>query len=245
MKLFFSSFLLLLVCLYSSASLWAQDLERGESYFKEGINFEHKPSNFASRFRFRMQNRFTYQTEESQNISPDVVDFTVRRLRLRLDGTVKDPRFLYRIQLSFTRGDMDFDRTQYPNILRDAVVGWKLSDKTTIWYGQTKLPGNRQRLISSGSQQFVDRSILNATLNIDRDLGAQLTHWTGEDMPLALKLAITNGEGRATDNRDDGLSYTGRVEWMPLGSFKDDGDLFEGDLARESRPKIALGPATT
>jgi hypothetical protein len=136
---------------------------------------------------------------------------------------------------------MDYDRTNYPNILRDAVVGWKLTDKTTLWYGQTKLPGNRQRVVSSGSQQFVDRSLLNATFNIDRDLGAQIYHQMGDEKPLWLKFAISNGEGRGTENKDNGLAYTYRMEWLPLGNFKDEGDYFEGDLARELTPKISIG----
>jgi hypothetical protein len=211
------------------------------SYFKDGVVFEHKPTNFKSKFRFRVQNRFSYETEDSDNLKAEAADFTVRRMRLRYEGNALDPRLLFKFQFSFTRGDMDFDRTNYPNILRDAVVGWKLSDKTTLWYGQTKLPGNRQRVISSGAQQFVDRSLLNATFNIDRDLGAQLHHQFGEEKPVWLKLAVSNGEGRATENKDNGLAYTGRMEWLPLGAFKDEGDYFEGDLSRETTPKISIG----
>lgn len=215
--------------------------EESESYFSDGIHFEHDPTNFKTRFRFRVQGRFTYETESGEKLSPEIVDFNVRRMRMRLDGTVIDPRLLYRIQLSFTRGDMDYDRTEYPNILRDAVVGWKLRPHTTVWYGQTKLPGNRQRVISSGAQQFVDRSILNATFNLDRDMGAQLHHRMGESKPIWVKLAISNGDGRATDNKNDGLAYTGRVEWLPLGTFTDEGDYFEADLSREPTPKFSIG----
>jgi phosphate-selective porin OprO and OprP len=216
-------------------------LVKSLSYFKDGVVFQHEPTHFKSKFRFRVQNRFTYQTEESEKLKAKQADFAVRRLRLRYEGNVLDPRLLFKFQFSFTRGDMDFDRTNYPNILRDAVVGWKLTDKTTLWYGQTKLPGNRQRVISSGSQQFVDRSLLNATFNIDRDLGAQIHHQIGEERPFWIKGAISNGEGRATENKDNGLAYTGRMEWLPLGSFKDEGDYFEGDLSRESTPKVSLG----
>jgi phosphate-selective porin OprO/OprP len=234
----------LLSLLLLSSSIFAQDLSHlseSVSYYKDGINFEHKPTHFKSRFRFRMQNRFTYATEDTEDLSAKVVDFNVRRFRLRLEGTVVDPRLLYRVQLSFTRGDMDYDRTKYPNLLRDAVAGWKLGEHTTLWYGQTKLPGNRQRVVSSGSQEFVDRSIVNATFNLDRDLGAQLYHRTSNDRPLWIKLAVSNGEGRATDNKDNGLAYTTRVEWLPFGVFKDDGDYFEADLAREETPKFSVG----
>ena len=222
---------------------YAQDLPHDETftYVKDGVNLEHRPTHFKTKFRFRVQGRFTNETEDDEDLSAKVADFNVRRMRMRFDGTVIDPRLLYRVQLSFTRGDMDYDRTQYPNILRDAVVGWRIDDRTVIWYGQTKLPGNRQRVISSGSQQFVDRSLLNATFNIDRDLGTQLHHRFFDERPMWLKLAVSNGEGRGTDNEDNGLAYTSRVEWLPLGPFKDEGDYFEADLAREETPKISVG----
>jgi phosphate-selective porin OprO and OprP len=210
-------------------------------YFDEGINFKSEAAQFQSRFRFRMQNRFTYETEDTEDLSARQADFSVRRFRLRMDGNVLDKRLMYKIQLSFTRGDMDWDRTQYPNIMRDAAVGWKLTDATTLWYGQTKLPGNRQRVISSGAQQFVDRSLLNATFNIDRDLGFQVYHRMFDERPLWLKFAVSNGDGRATENRDNGLAYTFRTEWLPLGTFKKEGDYFEADLARELTPKLSLG----
>lgn len=240
MRLFISLFILTTL-----SQVQAQELDTGDflTEFKDGINFNHEPTHFNAVFRFRMQNRFTYQTEDTERLAADEANFEVRRTRLRLDGTVLDPRLLYRIQLSFTRGDFDYDRTEYPNILRDAAVGWRLTDHTTIWYGQTKLPGNRQRLISSGSQQFVDRSLLNSTFNIDRDTGVFLNHKQGEEMPMWIKLAISNGEGRSTNNTDSGLAYTARVEWLPLGSFKEGGDFLEGDLAREITPKVSIGAA--
>lgn len=234
----------ILISLLIPCAVFAQEsspIEESLLYFKDGVVREFKPIHFKTKFRFRMQNRFTYDTEEAKKLSAKAADFEVRRMRIRLEGNVLDPRLLYKIQLSFTRGDMDFDRTEYPNILRDAAVGWKFTEYTTFWYGQTKLPGNRQRVVSSGDQQFVDRSLLNATFNIDRDLGAQVYHQIGDSKPFWLKFAVSNGEGRATDNPDNGLAYTGRMEWLPLGKFTEDGDYFESDLIREPEPKLSFG----
>lgn len=227
----------------SASEAYAQDKPLSEtlSYYKDGVILEHQPTNFKMKFRFRMQNRFTYETKSGENLSPEVADFSVRRMRIRLEGNALDPRLLYKIQLGFTRGDFDYDRTQYPNVLRDAAVGWKYSDRTTFWYGQTKLPGNRQRVISSGDQQLVDRSLVNSTFTPDRDLGAQVYHQFGNEQPFWVKLAISNGEGRATENKSNGMAYTSRIEWLPLGNFTDGGDYFEGDLAREPKPKLSFG----
>lgn len=205
-----------------------------------GVVIKHDPSDFEMAIRFRAQSRFTYEDFDSPS-KEDVLDFMVRRMRLRFDGSAFHEKFLYKIQLSFTRGDMDFETIGYPNILRDAVVGWKLTDKSTFWFGQTKLPGNRQRVTSSGSQELVDRSLLNATFNIDRDMGLQWYNQFGDSRPFWLKLAISNGEGRSRNNENKFLAYTGRVEWLPLGNFEEGGDYFEGDLTYEKTPKISVG----
>jgi hypothetical protein len=44
------------------------------------------------------------------------------------------------------------------------------------WFGQTKLPGNNQRVVSSGSLEFTDRTINNSRFNIDRDFGLFLDY---------------------------------------------------------------------
>ncbi len=214
-------------------------------YGSEGFVVKHEPSHFTMATRFRIQTRATYEDYDTESTTQDVTDLQVRRMRLRFDGSALDPRFIYKIQLSFTRGDMDYDNTDYPNVLRDAAVGWKLFDedsfKSTLWFGQTKLPGNRQRVVSSGDQELVDRSLLNATFNIDRDMGVQWYNKLGEARPFWLKFAMSNGEGRANNNSNTGLAYTARAEWLPLGAFTDGGDYFEGDLARERSAKLSLG----
>lgn len=234
------------IFLISILSANAQTMELPTlDYGKDGVVVKHAASNFVMKTRFRIQTRATYEDYDTESTTQDVTDFQVRRMRLRFDGSALDSRFIYKIQLSFTRGDMDYDNTSYPNILRDAVVGWKLfnedSFKSTLWFGQTKLPGNRQRVISSGNQELVDRSLLNATFNIDRDMGVQWYNQIGESRPFWLKFAVSNGEGRANNNRNTGLAYTARAEWLPLGAFTDDGDYFEGDLAREQSAKLSLG----
>src|SRR5690606_34895060 len=164
-------------------------------------------------------------------------------LRMRVDGYLYSPKFSYTIQLAFTRGDQDFDDTGVANIVRDAVVFYNFTPNFYIAFGLNKLPGNRQRVNSSGQLQFADRSIVNAAMNIDRDFGikAYYKNKIGETAVYHLKGAITTGEGRVANNTDKGLAYTGRAELLPLGAFTDDGDYSEGDLMRERTPKVSFG----
>jgi hypothetical protein len=57
----------------------------------------------------------------------------------------------------------------------------------------------------------------------------------------AIKGAISSGEGRNFITTDEGLAYTGRVEVLPLGKFKNKGDYSMGDLEGEEKPKLSVG----
>jgi len=207
---------------------------------KAGIGIVMPDSLFSINFRFRIQSRAGVTFKEGED-TPEEVDFRIRRIRLRLDGFMLDPRLTYQIQLSFSRADMDWDNSNVPNVLRDAMIHYAATPNWTISMGQGKLPGNRQRVISSSELQFADRSIVNNALTLDRDVGL----FTNLKIPikktvLLLKAALTSGEGRNALPSKDGVAYTGRVEFLPLGAFTDRGDYFEGDLLREPKPKISI-----
>lgn len=210
--------------------------------FGSGLGLTSPDSTFRLNIRFRMQNRASFVSNENQE---DRIEASVRRLRLRFDGFVGDPRFLYAIQLSFAPGDVgEIAPGDNLNIIRDAVFFYRPNNRWSIGFGQTKLPGNRQRVNSSGALQLTDRSINNARFNIDRDYGVFLNFQQErrEEFSYALKTAISTGDGRNyTRNSDTRLAYTGRIELFPLGTFQSNGFLFEGDLKREETPKVLLG----
>jgi len=210
--------------------------------FGKGLGIISPDSLFLLNIRFRMQNRAAFTTVSDEDLSIDRVEARVRRLRLRFDGYLYNPRLTYLIQLAFTRGDMDWDDTNFPNVIRDAMVIYAVNSHFSIGLGQTKLPGNRQRVNSSGDLQLADRSIVNSTFNVDRDFGAQVYYNnTIDKFYYVLRGAISSGEGRNVTSSDKGLAYTGRVELLPLGKFTNGGDYFEGDLAREKKPKLSVG----
>lgn len=210
--------------------------------FSDGLGMRTSDSSVMINFRFRMQNRAGVYTKSISNLNIDEVEARVRRLRLRMDGYLINPKFSYYIQLSFSRGDQDLESTGVPNVVRDAVFFYFFKENLFLSLGQTKLPGNRQRVISSGMQQFAERSIVNGTFNIDRDFGLRLFHsWKVQNQVFRSQWSISSGEGRNALNSDNGLAYTGRLEYLPLGKFVKDGDYFEGDLMREEKPKFALG----
>ena len=210
----------------------------------KGIGFTAADSTFQMNMGLRIQSRAGFikvQDEEG------VVEGEVRRMRLKFNGFVVEPKFSYKIELGFSAGDLGVIKAgQNENIILDAVFYYKPDKHWTIAFGQTKLPGNNQRVISSGSLEFTDRTINNAEFNIDRDFGFFLDYKThhSEKFSYSLIGALTKGEGRNwTITQDDGISLTGKAELFPLGTFTNNGSLFEADLEREKTLKWMISGA--
>ncbi len=221
--------------------------------YGKGLGITSPDSLFLMNIRFRMQNRVGLETKSATDWNAEDIEARVRRLRLRFDGYVYNPKLTYVLQLSFSRGDIDFEDSGFPNIIRDAMVIYNFNKNFAVGIGQTKLPGNRQRVNSSGDLQLPDRSIVNSEFNIDRDFGIQLYYQNNiKGFHYVLRGAVSSGEGRnfndagttTTTNSNlsgNGLAYTGRVELLPFGEFSNNGNYFEGDLSREAKPKLSIG----
>src|SRR5690606_5217 len=120
---------------------------------------------------------------------------------------------------------------------------WNFYENFELWFGQTKLPGNRDDLISSGSLQLVDRSLLNTNYGLERDLGIQFRHHfqLSDEFIIKEAFAISQGEGRnITSGNIGGFQYTSRLELLPFGDFIKKGDYVGGDIYREHAPKLAI-----
>lgn len=241
---------ILMLSFLTIGQIYAQQTEKEREEFKiaalpyysygKGLGMTSADSLFQLNIRFRMQNRVTYfENDDSENS----YEAQIRRLRLRFDGYVGDPRFQYAIQLSFTPGDVgEIEEGKNINIIRDAVITYKPNKNWSFLFGQTKLPGNRQRVNSSGSLQLTDRSINNARFNIDRDFGFQAYYLNEKKDQFAynVKTALSSGKGRNWSSKDSNVALTGKLEVYPFGNFKSGGEYFEGDIKREETPKLML-----
>lgn len=212
--------------------------------YGKGIGLTSPDSLFQFNIRFRMQNRATYFKNDGER---GAYGAEIRRLRLRFDGFVVNPKFLYAIQLSFAPGDVgEVKEGENINIIRDAVFIYRPNKHWNFSFGQTKLPGNRQRVNSSGGLQLTDRTINNGKFTIDRDFGFQIHNLNEfkDKFSYNFKAAVSTGEGRnSTDKPDDGVAFTGKVELLPFGAFAKDGTYFEGDVIREKKPKLMISGA--
>ena len=243
MKQLISSFL------FIPFGLLLQAQEISDTKFGNGmINFIAKDSSFSVKFAPRIQSR--YQSEWSYNgedYDPADINFSVRRARLKFGGFAFSPKLKYKIELGLSNRDISganvYNRNT-PRYILDAVVMWNFYEKFELWAGQTKLPGNIERVVSSANLQLIDRSLLNSKFNIDRDVGIQLRHKLrlGGNWIIKEKFSISQGEGRnITEGNIGGLQYTSRLELLPFGEFSSKGDYSQGDLKREKSIKAMFG----
>ena len=240
MKKLFIAFVFLTV---HAEILLAQDLTANT--FGKGIGIYAKDSSFSMKFSTRFQTLYVGELDLNSEEYAD--QFLVRRARFKFDGHAYTPKLTYKIELGLSNRDHGSPIPETSNtarIILDAVIKWKFYNNMQLWLGQTKLPGNRERVISSQKLQFVDRSLVNSRYTLDRDIGIQLhnKHKFGENFVVKEALALSMGEGRnITSNNMGGYDYTARIEFLPLGEFTSKGDYFGSDLSREKSPKLAIG----
>ncbi|MDW3212185.1 MAG: porin [Reichenbachiella sp.] len=209
-----------------------------------GINYMSSDSSFFVRFNSRFQTQYMGRFNLKTNSYQD--QFTIRRFRLKATGYVYKPQLQYKMELALSnrdQGDFFAEHNYAASIVLDAVLKWNFHPNWSLWIGQAKLPGNRERLFSSKSLSLPDRSVLNSRYNIDRDKGIWVRHYH-ELGTLALReiFSITSGEGRnITSDNSSGYDYTFRIEVMPFGLFTNKGDYFGADLIHEKTPKLSIG----
>jgi len=220
--------------------------------FGSGIEYIGPDSSFSMKFGIRFQNLYsnewTIRDDNFGYVEDHESDFVIKRSRLKFDGFAFTPKLKYKVELGLSNGDISGAENSAngfaPRIILDAYVDWNFYKNFSLRVGQSKLPGNRERVISSAVMQFVDRSRLNSRYNIDRDMGLQLMHefTIGENFEVKEIFAFTQGEGRGiTSGNLGGYDYTFRLEILPFGEFSKKGDFVGSAIVREKKPKLAIG----
>lgn len=230
MRLLFFTFFALFI-----GNLATQAQDTTNTTFGKGlINLVAKDSTWATKTTFRVQTRYEGLQIDDDNLKNKYSDrFFVRRARIKGSGWVtKSRRLKYKFEYDVHNG-----------FVLDAVIKWEFDKNRNweLWFGQTKLPGNMERVISSQSLVFVDRSLLNSRFTLDRDAGIQLhgKQKLGENFEIKEKFAFSQGEGLNQTGQSQGAGLTARLELYPLGAFK---DAYKGSAhKRHDRVKLMLG----
>jgi hypothetical protein len=221
------------------------DFEKAAFKPGKGLVFSSRDGDFSMAIKSRIQLR--YEAEQDGDADPKFEQvFMVRRARLQIAGNFFGKHNKYKLQMALSPGDMQFGEFGAKNSPTfDAIAEFDYLRDFTISVGQFMVPFNRQRIVSSGNFELVDRSLGNNEFQLDRDIGIQANSndlfGLGKIRYLA---AVFMGEGRdAYHFSDTGLLYVGRVEFLPFGDSTNRWDYEEGDQEHVEKPRLSVGAA--
>lgn len=220
--------------------------------FGSGIQLMAKDSSMYMKVGFRFQTLLVNDWDADETgfsgLNGYESAFLIRRSRLKFDGWALTPKLKYKAELALSNRDnggggslSEFNTAA--NIILDAFLEYRFYKGLSIRAGQFKLPGNRERVISSGNMQLVNRSRLNSRYTLDRDVGVMLInkHTVGESIVMKQLLAVSSGEGKnVTAGNIGGYGISARVEVLPFGDFQSKGDYIGSAIKYEETPKLAL-----
>ena len=192
---------------------------------KKGFTLETRDGLWKTAIQWRFQGRYTYsQRTDADSFSDFNNDkestFELRRVRMKVGGHGYKPWIKYYFEMDWqpTRNSGDEDSKSGTRLL-----DWRIDLSKFKWLqlrvGQWKINYNRERVDSSGKQQFVERSIVTNTFTVDRQMGAMVYgHLApGTWLDSRYYAGVWNGSGRGEANDDANMMYMGRLQWNFLG----------------------------
>lgn len=207
-------------------------------YTKKGFQFSTPDKNYSLHLEARLQFRFATPNDQSPVNFDDFfqdnkTSFKINRARLKIGGNAYKPWLKYYFEYELAQGNLlDF---------RVMIERW---DFFKIKIGQWKTYYSRERIISSGKQQMLDRSIINRPFTIDRQQGIE---FYGRIFPetfydFTYHISVLTGTGRgSTINDDNHLLYVGRLQYNLFGREL---EMTGSDIKFHEKPSALLAIAT-
>ena len=190
-----------------------------------GFRFETRDGNWQTNLQWRAQMRATSPYRSDPRQLSDIrgaeqSNFEARRLRMKIGGYGLKPwvKYYFEVDLQPSR-DVDDSAASSSARVIDYRIDLAKWDWAQLRLGQWKVDLNRERVDSSGRQQFVERSIANRVFTMDRQLGVQIRGRLFKNTAADMRYyaGVFNGEGRAVNNTDNDLMYMARLQWNFLG----------------------------
>lgn len=194
------------------------------SYGKKGLQYQSLDGNNYLWFGVRLQSRYTISRTVQEMLPGEPVrresDIKVNRGRLKLGGHLISPAFAVYSEYDFTK-----------DTLLDLRVTYKFAPWLSLRVGQWKSEFNRERIDSSGSQQFAERSVATPWFTIDRQKGIALSGRVGKgkSWDTSYWIGRLSGAGRGGSLSDAEGLWLGRVQWNPGGKLL---DFSQSDISR-------------
>ncbi len=212
---------------------------------KKGFTLSTVDGLFKTAIQWRFQGRFTYpERSDPRSVGnfgdQDEATFELRRVRMKVGGHGYQPWLKYYFEI-------DWQPTRSaggnPNGSSTRLIDWRIMLEKYKWFqirlGQWKINYNRERVDSSGKQQFVERSIVNRVFTIDRQVGVMAYGHLAPGTPFDswYYAGVFTGSGRGEANDDDQMMYMARFQWNFLGR---DLKWTQSDIKYHKQPAASL-----
>jgi phosphate-selective porin len=181
-------------------------------------------SNFYLELSNRVQVRYTHEFPDdsiklagTESAGDSKGSFRIRRAKLKFEGWFYKPYLQYEVQTNWP----GISSANLGNYLEDANINWDVTKgkkQFMVKLGQYKVPFGLQELVSSGSQQLVDRALVSNAYFRGRDTGVTVWGVLGNNK-FEYRAGLFNGNGLTRSvNDNDKFQYNARVTFQPNGA---------------------------
>ena len=179
----------------------------------KGFEFHFFQNQYQMNIDFRGQFRASYPYDNFPKTSDEFEEETtklgINRARIKIGGHVSKSYYTYYFEQDIKGGN-----------LLDFRIQIEKYSFLKLRVGQWKARYSRERVISSGKQQGLDRSLLNRIFTIDRQQGVSvygnLDGGSSANFNYWLSAFTGTGRGNGGDG-DNSLMYLLRLQWNPNG----------------------------
>ncbi|KPJ82049.1 MAG: hypothetical protein AMS19_07500 [Gemmatimonas sp. SG8_23] len=199
-----------------------------------GFFIETADGDWRTELQFRFQFRLSYPYDTDPTSFDDYLgdprtSLELNRARLKVGGHGFRPWLGYYFEYELAASNLlNFELTL------------ERSRRASVRVGQWKAQYSRERVISSGRQQMVDRSLINRYFTLDRQQGVSLFGRLaeGSSADVSYWLSAFTGTGRGGGTNDDNhLMYMARIQWNPFGRPV---PFVGSELSRTAEPTLSL-----
>ncbi|WP_296698163.1 porin [Algoriphagus sp.] len=220
-----------------SSKLTSITKEKAIKHTSKGFVFTTADEKFELQLASRLQFRFAAPDDQDPITfndfrNQDVRLFKINRARLKIGGHAYQPWLKYYFEYELGQ-----------SILLDFRIMLEKWPWLNFKAGQWKVEYTRERFISSGNQQLVDRSLLNRTFTVDRQQGVSIYGNLngGGSANFDYWLGVFTGTGRGSRFNDDSkMMYFGRFQWNIFGR---EVPFSGGDLQVSEKPAALIALA--
>jgi phosphate-selective porin OprO/OprP len=212
--------IIIVFCVFWASNSFSQEEEKKtdeirDFYLKKGKGFEFHfdEDKYMFYIDFRGQFRASYPHNNfptsEDDFSDDDINMGISRARIKFGGYVGEKGYNFYLEQDVRGGNLLDFRAQIEKL---SYLKFRV--------GQWKARYSRERVISSGKQTGLERSLINRIFTIDRQQGVSLYGNLdgGGAANFNYWAEILTGSGRGGSvGDDDNLMYMMRLQWNPNG----------------------------